>query len=167
MKKVLSLLLVGLAGCSSGDLEIETIDFNAASPQFCGTLTPETEILFKIDNSEALILQLGPGLLQNQDSGGEIQSTIPGSSQLTYRIFDGNVSSSYFCSALPPATPVVLEEIEAEAGSVLITTIRDASDTTQFEHEIRLAGVSFVNSQGERLTNLSIEEFGTLTTTSD
>nr|WP_255444143.1 hypothetical protein [Robiginitalea sp. SC105] len=154
-------------GCSTGDLEIETIDFDEANVQFCGTLTTETELFFKLNDSEALILQLESGLLANTDSGGEIESLIPGDSQLTYRVFDGDVSSSYFCGEIPPATPIVIDEIEAEAGSVLITTLRDASDTTRYEHEIRLAGISFVNSRGERLTNLSVDDFGTLTTTSN
>ncbi len=168
MKKALIFLCAGfLSACSSGDLEIETIDFDEVAIQNCGTATTATELFFKIDNSEALILQLESGLLANADSGGEIESTIPGNSQLTYRLFDDAVSSSYFCGEIPPATPVVLQEVEAEAGSVLITTVRDAADTTLFTHEIRLAGVSFITSNGERLTNISVEEFGTVTTSSN
>lgn len=168
MKKALSILCAGfLAACSSGDLEIETIDFDQVAIQNCGTVTTATELFFKIDNSEALILQLQSGLLANADSEGAIESNIPGSSQLTYRLFDDGVSNSYFCGEIPPATPVVLQEVEAEAGSVLITTVRDAADTTLFIHEIRLSGVSFVTPGGERLTNISVEDFGTVTTSSN
>ncbi len=168
MKKALSILCAGfLAACSSGDLEIETIDFEEVAIQNCGTVTTATELFFKIDNSEALILQLESGLLENANPEGSIESTLPGGSQLTYRLFDDNVSSSYFCGEIPPATPIVLQEVEAEAGSVLITTIQDAADTTLFTHEIRLSGVSFITSTGERLTNISVEEFGTVTTSSN
>lgn len=168
MKKALSILCAGfLAACSSGDLEIETIDFDEVAIQNCGTATTETELFFKIDNSEALILQLQSGLLANAVPEGEIESNIPGNSQLTYRLFDDGVSSSYFCGEIPPASPVVLQEVEAEAGSVLITTVRDATDTTLFFHEIRLSGVSFVTPDGERLTNISVEDFGTVTTSSN
>ncbi len=153
--------------CSSGDLQIETVDFESATVQNCGTLSTSTELFFKLNDQEALILELQSGLLANEASDGELESAIPGSSQLTYRIFDGSIGSGYFCDAIPPATPLVLEEIAAEAGSVLITTVQDPNDTTSFDHEIRLSGITFVNKNGERLTNLAIEEFGTVTTTSN
>ena len=91
----------------------------------------------------------------------------PGASQLTYRIFKGDIASGYFCDAIPPAEPTVLENLEAEAGKVRIVTVQNASDTTKFEHTITLEGTSFVNSKGERLTNLSVENFGTITTTAN
>ena len=159
--------LVLFAACSAGDLDIETIDFETASLQYCGTATESTTLLFKIRENEALILELGGGLISNEASDGEITSVIPGNSRLTYRIFDANVQQSYFCDELPPASPVVVEEIEAEAGSVLITTVQNSTDPTRFEHEIRLSGVSFVNGSGQRLTNLNVEDFGTLVTVAD
>ena len=50
--------------CSDGDLQIETIDFDSAAIQFC--TAPQTNaknILFKINESEALILELQSGVL--------------------------------------------------------------------------------------------------------
>ena len=82
-----------------------------------------------------------------------------------YRLFDGTVSSSYFCDAIPPLTPVVIEEIPVQSGEVLVFTTRSATDTTRFEHTIRLKNTSFVNEAGERLTNIAVEEFGSFTTT--
>lgn len=161
------LLALAAISCSSGDLQIETVDFESATVQNCGALSTTTELFFKLNDQEALILELESGLLANEASDGELESAIPGSSQLTYRIFDGSISSAYFCDAVPPATPVVLEEIEAEAGSVLITTVQDPDDSNRFEHEIRLSGITFVNKKGERLTNLAIEDFGTVTTTAN
>ena len=166
MKKAFAFLLsLVLWGCSAGDLQIEVIDFNEAAIQNCGTLSIETDLFFKLSGTEALILELADGLLLNQASDGEIVSAIPGASQLTYRIFSEDVSSGYFCDAIPPATPTVIEEILADEGEVRVTTVQDPNDSTRFEHTIRLAGVSFVNSAGERLTNLSVEDYGTLTTT--
>lgn len=151
--------------CSDGDLQIETIDFDAEAVQFCGgKATTATTIFFKISSDEALILQLQNGLLKNEASAGTLSSTVPGQSKLTYRIFSDDVVKEYFCSDIPPGTPLVTEEIEASAGEVLITTVMSANDTTAFEHNIRLSGISLVNEQGERITDLSINDFGIITT---
>lgn len=165
MRKFLfCICLLVLAACSEADLQIEEINFDEESVQFCGTLSTDTELFFKIDGTEALILNLGTGLLQNEASDGTITSAIPGNSQLTYRIFTESVSANYFCDDIPPATPSVLEEITATEGEVRITTIQDQTDTLQFDHTIELAGLTFVNAAGERLTNLTVTDFGTITT---
>ncbi len=163
-KAVAFALVLGLWGCSAGDLQLEVIDFESAAIENCGTLSTETTFFFKLNPAEALVLELGSGLLVNEPSDGEIVSAIPGNSQLTYRIFSGNVGSDYFCESLPPATPSVLEDVLADNGEVRITTVQDPNDSTRFEHTIRLAGVSFVNAAGERLTNLTVEDYGTLST---
>lgn len=159
--------LLVLGACSSGDLQIDTIDFESASVENCGAINTETQLFFKLNEREALILQLAPGLLRNENSDGPIESAIPNASQLTYRIFDGDVDSGYFCDAIPPAEPGVLEDLLAEDGTVRIVTAQSATDTTKFEHAITLQGVSFVNSKGERLTNLSVENFGSVTTSTN
>ena len=151
--------------CSDGDIDIDVIDFDSASLQFCESQTTvNSSIFFKINNDEALILELQSGLLQNQATTDTIRSTIPSQSNLIYRFFNDDVSKSYFCDEIPPATPSVVEEILAEAGEVLITTIRSAIDTTLYEHTLKLSGVTLVNSKGERITNTQIEDFGTITT---
>ncbi len=166
-ERIAIFLLLATAACSGGDLQIDTIDFEAASVQYCGTVSTDTRVFFKLNDREALILQLASGLLRNEASDGAIESNIPGASQLTYRIFNGDVGSGYFCDAIPPAEPGVLEDLQADAGTVRIVTVQSASDTTQFEHTITLQGVSFVNSKGERLTNLSVENFGSVTTSAN
>ncbi len=166
MKQRIALFLaVAVTGCSAGDLQIDTIDFESASVEYCGTVSTDTRLFFKLNDRDALILQLASGLLRNEASEAPIESSIPGGSQLTYRIFTGDVGTDYFCDDIPPATPGVLEEIQAEAGKVRIETVQHATDTTRFEHTISLQGVTFVNAKGERLTNLFVEDFGTVTTT--
>ncbi len=160
------LLLLLLISCSDGDLQIESIDFNSASVQFCTTpQTGTSNILFKISEDEALILDLQSGALDNGVVGETIStsSSVPGQSTLTYRIFSDGVSSSYFCDDIPPATPTVVDEIEAEDGIILIETVAN-DDSTEFVHTISLSEISFVNSSGERITNLTIDEFGEVTT---
>lgn len=160
------LLVLTLFSCSDGDLQIETIDFNDQVVQFCDDPVANTSnILFKINDSEALILNLQSGVLNNGVIGETIttESTIPGQSQLTYRNFSGTVSSTYFCSDIPPATPTVSQEVEAADGTVTIETVANA-DETEFDHTITLSGISFVTENGDRITNLTIDEFGTVST---
>jgi len=152
--------------CNDGDLQIESIDFDSVSIETCeSAITTSSTVFFKINGDEALILELQSGLLQNEVSQDTIVSTIPGQSSLIYRLFDGAVSNNYFCDAIPLTTPEVLEEIEATNGEVLISTSQNVSDSTMFEHTILFRNVTLINEQGERITDISINEFGTITTT--
>lgn len=159
--------LIGmLFSCGDGDLQIDTIDFDNVSVQFCtAPQVSAKNILFKINGDEALIMELQSGVLNNGVVGETVttESAVPGQTQITYRIFSDDVSKNYFCDAIPPVTPTVIEEIEAEDGTVFIETMADA-DSTNFVHTISLSGISFVNSKGERITNLTINEFGEVTT---
>lgn len=166
MKKSIFLGLIALLlSCDDGDLSIETIDFDSVSIQTCGTVDLDTSIFFKINDDEALILELQSGLLKNEASAAEIESTISSGSQLTYRIFSDAVSSTYFCSEVPLTTPTVISEIQAENGKVLITTVGVETDTVTFNHTIKLSDVTFVTDTDSRITDLTINEFGTITTT--
>ncbi|WP_027066371.1 hypothetical protein [Maribacter sp. Hel_I_7] len=162
-------LLIGcsilLFGCNDGELQIETVDFDSIETvQSCDTVSVSTEnVLFKINGDEALIVTLPSGLLKNEVSTTELTSAVPGSSQISYRIFSETVTSTYFCDSPPPLTPTVLEEIEAEGGSITITTTTE--DSITFTHTIQLSGITFLNENGSRITDLQVSEFGTVTTT--
>ncbi len=166
MRRIFSLpLLCLLISCNDGDLQIETINFDSTDIQFCESETDtNSSIFFKLNTTEALILDLQNGILKNEVSDSTIISVVPGQSKITYRIFSDNVSKNYFCDEIPPTTPTVVEEIEAEGGEVFITTIQSATDTTVYEHTIKLSAISLVNTKGERITDLSINDFGEITT---
>ena len=151
-------------GCDDGNLQIETVDFDSIiDVQHCGPLSTTTSnVLFKINGDEALIVDLPSGLLNNEVTTTDLESIVPGNSKVSYRIFSDNVSTAYFCDAPPPLTPTVLEEIEALGGSVFITTT--TTDSITFTHTIRLSGISFVNEDGSRITDLQVSEFGEVTT---
>lgn len=168
MKNILCLcLFVILYSCDDGDLQIETIDFDSASIQSCDAVSAESpNVLFKLNTSEALILELPNGAINNEETDGTVAFTVTstGSTKATYRTFSDNVSTDYFCSNIPPAEPTVVEEIIAESGEVFITTTLNEDGVT-YEHEIQLSTISFVTSDDTRITNLSIDNFGTVTTT--
>lgn len=164
---LMGLSVAMFVSCSDGDLQIETIDFNSVSVQFC--TTPQTtakNILFKINGTEALILELQSGVLNKGVSGETVttESSVPSQSQITYRVFSDDVGKNYFCDDFPPVDPVVIDEIEAQDGAVFIETTAN-EDNTSFVHTISLSGISFVTKSGERITNLSINEFGEVSTT--
>ena len=150
--------------CNDGDLQIETVDFDSiTNVQNCGTLSTTTSnVVFKINGDESLIITLAGGLLKNEVTTTDRESLVPGNSQVSYRIFSDNVTSAYFCDSPPPLIPIVSEEIEAEGGSVFITTTQ--TDSVTFLHTIKLSGITFVNENGSRITDLQINEFGTVTT---
>ena len=151
--------------CDDGDLIIEAVDFNDISITFCeSTTTINSTLFFKLNSVEALVLELQSGILKNEVSTDTIKSAIPGQSQLIYRTFSDNISNNYFCDAVPPITPTVVEEFEGEGGDVFITTVKSESDSTIYEHKIELSGISLVNAEGQRISDLQINEFGTITT---
>ncbi len=166
MKNLIVLCFIVLFySCNDGDLQIETIDFDSVDISTCeSTVTTSSTIFFKINSKEALILELQSGVLKNEVSDGAITSLVPSQSILTYRVFSDNVTSNYFCDAIPTTTPSVLEEVEAEDGEVLITTILSEGTTDTFEHTIQLSGITFITSTDQRITDLQINDFGTITT---
>jgi len=154
--------LFGLLSCNDGDLQIETLDFDSITTvEFCGTLEADQEnVVFKINDDESLILTLPASAIKNDTTS--IISLVPSQSKLTYRFFSDKVSKGYFCDAIPPTTPTVLDEIEATGGEVLITTT--ATDTVTYSHKIELNGISLETSDNSRITDLRIENFGTIIT---
>ena len=165
LRSYFALVLCLFVSCDDGDLEIQTIDFESASIEFCESVTDvNSTFFFKLNPTEALILELQSGLLKNEPSESTIVSSVPNQSQVTYRTFSGDVNRNYFCDQLPPAEPIVLEEIPSTGGEVWINTIQSEADTTIYEHTIELIDMTFVNSRGERITNLNVSDFGTITT---
>ncbi len=153
-----------LLSCDDGDVQIEGINFDSATVQSCDALvTTATRIFFKINQDEALILNLPDNVLKNEVSIDTIRSAVPAESKITYRIFSGTVAKNYFCDAIPPSTPIVVDEIEAENGEVRVVTKLNEDGVT-FEHKITLNGISLVTESGTRITDLRINDFGTVTT---
>ncbi len=149
--------------CDDGDLQIETIDFDSIAIQDCGGINVgKINVLFKINEDEVLILTLPNGILKNEVSETEITSIVPSASKISYRIFSDKVTKNYFCDEIPLTTPTVLEEVEAEGGKVLITTTTE--DSVTFTHKISLSEISFITSTDTRITDLNINNFGTITT---
>jgi hypothetical protein len=169
MKKILiCAILLNCLACDDGDLQIETLDFDSASIQVCDDNPVEansTNVLFKLNDTEALILELPADAILNEVTLSEIEKSVSvsGPAKVTYRTFSDGVSKDYFCSEIPLTEPTVVEEIVAEGGSVFISTAI-STDSTIYEHTISLSGISLLTSNNSRITDLSINNFGTVTT---
>ncbi len=157
-------VLLGFS-CNDGDLEIAPVDFDTAILDFCeAEVDLNTTLFFKINAENALIVELQDGLLRNEESVDSLVSAIPSQSAVTYRVFDADVTRNYFCDPIPPTSPGVIQDILAEAGDLIVKTIRNEADTTLYEHSLSIENLTLVNEAGERLTNLNQVELGTVTT---
>jgi len=167
MKKFLFYgFLMLFISCDDGDLQIETLDFDSVTIQNCDAITVDiANVLFKLNATEALILELPAGSIKNEVSEGVKQYSVAssGPTKVSYRTFSDTVSNNYFCSNIPLTTPDVVEEIIAQGGSLFITTVLNADGVT-YEHTIELSSISLVTSNDTRITDLSINNFGTVTT---
>lgn len=167
MKKFLFYgFLMLFISCDDGDLQIETLDFDSVTIQNCDAITVDiANVLFKLNATEALILELPAGSIKNEVSEGVKEYSVgsSGPTKVSYRTFSDTVSNNYFCSNIPLTTPNVVEEIIAQGGSLFITTVLNADGVT-YEHTIELSSISLVTSNDTRITDLSINNFGTVTT---
>ncbi|WP_149276875.1 hypothetical protein [Pareuzebyella sediminis] len=166
MKKSLLIgVLAFLFSCDDGELQIERVDFEAVDVTSCGKAEDPTEttFFFKIDQDEALLLNLASGLLANETTlPGSMTSTIPNASKLIYRLFSDNVSQAYFCDQIPPLEPAVLKENNATSGDLEVDT-KVASVTSgqkTYSHTITITNLSLTNDQNERITDSSTFVYG-------
>jgi hypothetical protein len=165
---LLAILL--LFSCDDGDLTIDVIDFNGFELETCDDDNildiTETNLLFKIndDNDEyqVLIITLDEDVLENEAGEQSFEITEDTDTTLTYRIYDDSLTSTYFCSDLTPATPSVVTELIAKSATITIVTAASETEDDTFDHEITIDSSTFETDEGERITDLSIDDFGTV-----
>jgi PBP1b-binding outer membrane lipoprotein LpoB len=104
--------------------------------------------IYNYNSSESLTLDIDPTLIAstatplNIPRTGLISDT---NNKLTYRLFSGLLTGSYFCNTTIPSTPVVSEEWNAVAGVSNISGIIEVTTTafgTGFKHTIVLKNVT-------------------------
>ena len=174
MKRIsIIVLLMVFLSCNDGDLQIESVDFEAATVDMCATASDEklaNTFFFKIQDDEALLLTMTTGQFKNATSiDGSIVSTISASAAptLVYRLFTGTVAKSYFCDAVPATDPTVVKENTASGGELIVTTAvsKVEKGTKTYTHAITINDLSLTNDQGERLTDTAGLDYGSFTTT--
>ena len=127
MKKILASLffVFALSGCDDGDLISEEIDLSAVPLVAC---PEESDILYKLTDRQGMILEIVnlDNVLPEIPTPEGTPSIITLSSttaRLIYRIYNGEPVADNICASIQPPSPRVIEEWEATAGSIEITTI--------------------------------------------
>jgi hypothetical protein len=109
MKRFLIIMMIiNAVACNDGDMDVPSFEFEQTI-HFCGSY-----VLYRNNSTstEALILHLSPA-----DFSGTTVTTIPLAADVcSYRIFDAAFDQDYFCSDIPPVTPVVTRVWYAEPG---------------------------------------------------
>jgi hypothetical protein len=124
MKKYASFLLFALLlnGCDDGDLTVETIDFKDVVATSCDPTT--NTLIYKLKPQESLLLQMPENKLVNDPT---VKDTLTydiddKTFRFFYRAYDGAVTQSNVCDAIPPATPNINQEWRALSGKLKIAT---------------------------------------------
>lgn len=140
MKKILATLffVFALSGCDDGDLISEEIDLTDAEVEACSAT--ESDILYKMTDRQAMILEI-----VNLANALPAVPTLEGTpriiaignttARLVYRIYDGEPVDDNICASIQPPSPRIIEEWEATAGNIEITTIalKTPNTTAGFE----------------------------------
>ena len=157
MKRFIGLLVCVLLfnSCDDGDIKLDTFNFDpAAAINDCDV---NNGLFFKVKNNEALILKTPISTFENVVTATNTPRTILISStnKVIYRLFDSIISSAYFCSSYPPASPSVVDEWNAAYGvtgtsgliEVTTTAILDPTTlaVTGYNHYVVFKNITFSN----------------------
>jgi hypothetical protein len=174
MKRFLGLLVCVLVlnSCNDGELNLKSFNFDPAAP--ITDCDVNNGLFFKLSSNEALVLQTPISSFVNEVTPVDQPRTltINSSNRVIYRAFSENVTSFYFCSALPPSSPMVTDEriasdgIDGVSGLIEITTTQIINPTTQavtgYNHLVIFKNITFANNSNSIVYEKYI--FGNYTT---
>lgn len=135
MRKTMFFLgaLLVILSCKDGEIEVPAFTFED-SLYSCGDYTLHRR---NTDNTKAIILTLDNTDLPSASGTTTLAGTT--SRTVLYRIFDSAISSDYFCAAIPPSSPQVVEEWQGTSFTLTVETIEDTTTTpVSYHHTITL-----------------------------
>lgn len=142
MKRILCILslLLFITACDDGNLTVDVIDFSEVAAQKCST----KDVIYKVKDGEMLFIEIPATTFTNDQTldGEPIEVTINSTNKVTYRKYDGTVSSSNICPTVPDATPNLKEEWNATAGIIQITSTAIKSTNTT-DNSTRITGYTY------------------------
>jgi len=137
MKKItLILIFLFTLSCDDGNFDIPEFEF--ASISTINNCDDVDVVLYKINGSETLIIEIDPKL--GADDGTFLthiwDDTTPftvsetGANKIIYRILDDTPTKDYYCQNIPPTTPAVVDEWQG-TGVIIARTdfTQDDNDT--------------------------------------
>lgn len=130
MKKLFSILVLftGLVSCNDGDIIVTAFDFADQDLELCGE--NGRYVFFKINNGaqESISLQLTTTetlFLESSTKNFALNTT---SNFVNYRKYDADLDSDYFCSSIPPTSPIVDIDYLGTSGTAVLITITTLDD---------------------------------------
>lgn len=159
MKRLLGIFtaLLLTTACDDGDLTVDTIDFSEVNAQKCSS----RDVIYKVKDTEMLILAIPASTFTNDETteGNPIEVSIGSNIEVIYRQYSGGASSDNICPTIPSATPNLLEEWNATAGTVQITTtaVKTVNPTngitqvTGYKHFIVFKNITFQKPNGTQV----------------
>ncbi len=148
-KKILFLfaitaILIIDTSCDNGDVDLPSFQFDD-TVYVCGDY-----VLYRQNSSgtEAIIL-LVPAEYFNPEATTQLPLT---PDNCIYRIFDTAFDQNYFCSDIPPASPVVITEWNASPASEnYISIIPESSGTDAPSYQITLHHLVLENGENQMI----------------
>lgn len=124
MKTIICFLILSsfFLACDDGDIIVTTFNFDEANLNNCGG--PGNYIFFKINNntSESISLSVGTSDILFIESGSRVFVLNGTSNIVNYRIYNGDITNSYFCNSIPPISPDVITEFIGSSGEATLVT---------------------------------------------
>jgi hypothetical protein len=109
--------------------------------QKCST----SDEIYNFSGSESLVLKIPSTMYPN--AVGTVSDLISATNTVTYKLFNGGLSQSYFCISPAPSTPTLNQEWNAQNGVSGVSGIIEVETTTEtassFRHTIHLKKATF------------------------
>ena len=142
MKRILFILslLFFITACDDGNLTVDVIDFTEVTAQKCS----DKDVIYKVKDAEMLFIEIPASTFTDNETlvGAPIQVSINATTKVTYRKYDGTVSSANICPTIPDATPNLVEQWNATSGIIQITSTAIKS-TNITDNSTRITGYTY------------------------
>lgn len=135
MKKLLFIFSLSglLFSCDDGDIIVTSFDFEGVNLETCGETG--SYVFFKINNDaqESISLRLGTTEELFLASSTTFYTLNGTSNFVNYRKYDNSVDAAYFCSDIPPTTPLTAIDYLGASGIATIVTETTLDDNDNIE----------------------------------
>ena len=142
MKRILCILslLFFITACDDGNLTVDVIDFSEVAVQKCS----DKDVIYKVKDAEMIFIEIPASTFINDATveGEPIEVAINSTNKVTYRKYDGTVSSANICPTIPDATPNLKEQWNATSGIIQITSTAIKSTNTT-DNSTRITGYTY------------------------
>ena len=161
MKRLLGIFILSFCinSCDDGEFEIQSFDFSSIPAAKCDGAA-NSFFIYYTNEREALFLQIPASSFTNTITQPGVPRivNITATNKVTYRVYDGIVTPASICSAIPPLSPIPVEEWNALSGVIEIITAvnKQTNETTGrsfitgYTHTIKLVNTLFVKGDGNQ-----------------